>query len=488
MPSCPSLAIVLLACFAGLARADSLLQVRAGEFCSPGSPGLAVPGTFDMRGIALPNWAEQARPDSGVVRQILQPMALHGLNTLFISLQGPGGAGRFFSADGRRVDETAGRAFTGLAFLTRDHGFALVVDVFSGDPRYRLESPEAYLAAARSLARLLPAKHSCVFIIAGLDGARPQAPDSPSFLRDPREALRLCEAIKQPKTDALVGLGANLLSRGPAGAAAPTLFYVGQSAEDLRLLLEPDPAAAGGRLVPCRDRWILRPGTDGADWDPAALSFMREVERERLAMARPPAVASGPAAVELIPADERREGFVPLFDGRSLEGWTTLTGNWGGWRVQDGAITCLGQTGPWLRTVRRYESFVLRLEFKIADRGNSGVFIHAPYDARASRFGMEVQIHGTRAEPPNQDCTGAIYMVAAPRLDASKPAGQWNSLEIVSRGTRLQITLNGQVVQDLETAQNDALKTRLKAGCIGLQDHGNPVSFRSIRIRELTPE
>ncbi len=184
---------------------------------------------------------------------------------------------------------------------------------------------------------------------------------------------------------------------------------------------------------------------------------------------------------------EEADGWQPLFDGRSLEGWTTLRTDWGAWHVRDGAIVCDGSTmGPWLRTRRRFESFVLRLEYRISEKGNSGVFVRAPLDGRASRFGFEVQIMGRRPDPlDDQYSTGAIYAALPPKEDASRPVGQWNELEVTCDGPMLQVRVNGRGVQDVDTRNVAVLKDRRRQGRIGLQDHGDKVWFRRIRIKEL---
>jgi len=202
----------------------------------------------------------------------------------------------------------------------------------------------------------------------------------------------------------------------------------------------------------------------------------------------------GALFVASAPATPRRaeRGFRSLCNGRDLTGWV-LVGQ-GEWNARDGEIVCAGKGGGWLRTARVYQNFVLRLEYNIAPRGNSGIFVRAPEQGRSSQLGFEVQILDDAGKPPNNRSTGSLYEVAAPSKNRSRPAGEWNQVEILCHGTRVAVTLNGEKIVDIQT-DDPALNARLdddhKAnrrhtrGYIGLQDHGAPIRFRNIRLRTL---
>ena len=127
----------------------------------------------------------------------------------------------------------------------------------------------------------------------------------------------------------------------------------------------------------------------------------------------------------------------------------------------------------------------LCLEWKIEEGGNSGIFLRAPRAARCSRIGMEFQLRGDHGREPTDDSTGAIYDVLAPVVNAGRPAGEWNEVEILLDGTYLKATLNGQIVHDIDFHDHPGLQFRLRRGFIGLQDHGNYVAFRNIRLLRL---
>jgi len=184
--------------------------------------------------------------------------------------------------------------------------------------------------------------------------------------------------------------------------------------------------------------------------------------------------------------EEARDGWIALFNGRSLDGWSATGWNSEGFIAKDGAIVRNRGGGDSLQTRDRYADFILRLEWKIArPDGNSGIFLRAPRENRESKMGLEFQIMGDFGQEPNKNGTGAVYDVVAPTVNASHPVGQWNDLEIYLDGPRYRATLNGVIIQDLNFDQNDELRHRLRNGFIALQDHGSKVAFRNIRIKTL---
>lgn len=195
------------------------------------------------------------------------------------------------------------------------------------------------------------------------------------------------------------------------------------------------------------------------------------------------------------PADE--PGFTPLFDGRSLTGWTRFGGHETTWSLTDGRLVCSGEGGGWLGTETDHASFVLRLEFRMSDGSNSGVYLRAPADlSHISRTGLEIQLLDELA-PKHANIqpwqrTGAIYHVAAPEPGHQKPPGEWNDLEIRLDGPHALIALNGATIVDDRLDQHPDLEaehTGLKrtTGRIGLQCHNGRVEFRNLRVRDLAP-
>ncbi len=202
-----------------------------------------------------------------------------------------------------------------------------------------------------------------------------------------------------------------------------------------------------------------------------------------------PAPASDPSA-QLSP-DEANGGFRPLFNGQDLTNWVAIDGAAGTFEVKDGVLVGdrkgRWDLAYWLSSDREYADFELRLQYRIESGGNSGIFIRAPREGRASRNGMEIQIvdDGNKAGQPNVSSTAAIYQVAAPAKFASRPAGEWNDLWILCDGERVQVTLNGAVVNNVSVSQQPKLQSRPRRGYIGLSAHTKPVNFRNVRIREI---
>ena len=187
----------------------------------------------------------------------------------------------------------------------------------------------------------------------------------------------------------------------------------------------------------------------------------------------------------LLTEEERADGWTSLFDGKSLDGWWLAGANPNGFVVKDGTIEWAAHGGGMLMTHDRYDNFMLRIEWKIEEGGNSGVFLRAPRANRASKIGMEFQLQGDYGREPEEHITGAIYDVLSPLVNAGKPAGEWNELEVTLDGTKMKAVLNGQVVQDLDLNDHDELRPRLRRGFIALQDHGCHVAFRNIRVKKL---
>jgi hypothetical protein len=188
-------------------------------------------------------------------------------------------------------------------------------------------------------------------------------------------------------------------------------------------------------------------------------------------------------------------GFVPLFDGKTLDGWKRNGGKPEAWGVEDGAIVSRGEGGGWLASVRPYADFVLRLEFRLTPESNSGVYLRAPDDSsHISRTGLEIQLldetHPRYKGIHPWQLTGAIYHVAAPEPGHLRPTGEWNTMEIRAEGPRIVITLNGAAVVDDRLDAHPELERehpglKRSRGQIGLQSHNGRVEFRAIRIKVL---
>jgi len=166
-------------------------------------------------------------------------------------------------------------------------------------------------------------------------------------------------------------------------------------------------------------------------------------------------------------------GWTTLFDGSTLDGWNQI-GN-ANWRLADDAVEADSGSG-FLVTPRSYGDFELTLEFWVDEPANSGIFIRcADPTTVTDRNSYEVNIYDTR--PDQTYRTGGIVHIASP-ASVIQAGGQWNTYEITARGSRLQVTLNGQELVDVED-------TQFAEGPIALQYGAGVVRFRNVRVREL---
>ena len=191
--------------------------------------------------------------------------------------------------------------------------------------------------------------------------------------------------------------------------------------------------------------------------------------------------------------DKADDGFVDLFNGKDLTGWTT-EGNWV--PQDDGSLLIAPREGErgWQRykdyiwTDKTYKNFILDIEYVYPAGGNSGIFFRVKDTANPVNTGIEAQILDSskkKGDMTHHDHGGIIRTVGASKNMSKKP-GEWNRMIITCRGSHLHVNLNGQDIIDIKLDES-AMKDRPLEGHIGLQDHGQPhnLRFRNLRIKEL---
>lgn len=193
------------------------------------------------------------------------------------------------------------------------------------------------------------------------------------------------------------------------------------------------------------------------------------------------------------------KGFEPLFNGKDLTGWkVNKGGKMSVWGAENGVLFVNGSGGGWLMTEKEYGDFDLRLEFKLPEKGNSGVALRTPLGGDPAYQGMEIQIlddswyknrKNYKDLKPTQ-LTGAIYDVVPPEKDATKPAGEWNQFHITAKGRHITVVLNG--VKTIDANLDDHKKRADKhpgllreKGHLGLQSHDGRVEFRNLYVKPL---
>jgi len=211
---------------------------------------------------------------------------------------------------------------------------------------------------------------------------------------------------------------------------------------------------------------------------------------------------------------EKSDGWKLLFDGATTAGWHTYgkTGIGKAWKVEDGALRLDAASkkdwqtaeGGDIVTDAEYENFDLRLEWKIAPKGNSGIMFYVKEEPQYQypwQTGPEIQVLDNDGHPDGKITkhrTGDLYDLISVSKETVKPVGEWNSVRIVANKGKLDGYLNGEHVLNT-TMWNDAWRQlvagskfkdmpgfgKFQKGKISLQDHGDNVWFRNIKIKEL---
>ena len=191
------------------------------------------------------------------------------------------------------------------------------------------------------------------------------------------------------------------------------------------------------------------------------------------------------------------DGFTPLFDGKTLNGWTLLGKTGEGYLVRDGKIVCPPKGGGNLFTEKEYSDFIIRFEFKLEDGSNNGLAIRAPLQEGGIAYeGMELQIINNSGErykdiEPWQK-HGSLYHVFPAKTGHLKKSGEWNRQEVVVQGRQVKVVLNGHTILDanLDSVSDPEIRKKhpglqRKSGHIGFLGHNEPLELRNIRIKEL---
>jgi glucose/arabinose dehydrogenase len=205
---------------------------------------------------------------------------------------------------------------------------------------------------------------------------------------------------------------------------------------------------------------------------------------------------------------EKKAGWKSLFDGKTTKGWRNYKKQEisNGWQVKDGALTRADKGAGDIITTEKYEEFELSLEYKISKGGNSGIMFHVIEQAGPPwHSGPEIQIQDN-VDGHDPQKAGWLYQLYQPAIDpktakpidATKPVGQWNQVNLIISKNKCELNMNGirywtcklgspDWNEKLAKSKFAKLEMFAKAGqgFICLQDHGDMVSYRNIKVRTL---
>jgi HEAT repeat protein len=195
---------------------------------------------------------------------------------------------------------------------------------------------------------------------------------------------------------------------------------------------------------------------------------------------------------------EISEGFESLFNGKNLDGWQ---GNKTDYFAQDGEMVVNPERGGHgnIYTEKEYSDFNFRFDFQLTPGANNGLGIRAPLEGDAAYVGMELQILDNTAAiyanlQPYQ-YHGSVYGVIPAKRGFLNPVGEWNSEEVIVKGNKVKVILNGTVILDgdiAEASKNGTLDHKehpgllREKGFIGFLGHGSALKFRNLRIKDLS--
>ena len=190
--------------------------------------------------------------------------------------------------------------------------------------------------------------------------------------------------------------------------------------------------------------------------------------------------------------------FVPLFNGKNLDGWV---GNKDSYKAIDGMIVVDpngGGSGGNLFTVDQYSDFILKFEFQLTPGSNNGLGIHAPLEGDTAYMGKELQILDNTADKYDElqpyQYHGSVYGIIPAKRGYLNPVGEWNKQEVIVKGSKIKIILNGTAIVDgdfVEASKNGTMDNKehpgleRTSGHIGFLGHGDIVRFKNIRLKNL---
>jgi hypothetical protein len=205
------------------------------------------------------------------------------------------------------------------------------------------------------------------------------------------------------------------------------------------------------------------------------------------------------AAPNTLTDEEKAAGWKLLFDGKTTAGWRNYKKPdiAAGWKVENGALVRGEERAGDIITTEQFAAFEFSMEYNISKGGNSGLMFHVTEEGNVAwHTGPEIQIQDSTSAAKDPQKPGWLYQLYRSDVDAAKPAGEWNQLRLLITPEKCATWMNGQLYYEYVKGSKDWDERVAKSkfaklpsfgkpttGHICLQDHGNPVSFRNIKIR-----
>ena len=200
--------------------------------------------------------------------------------------------------------------------------------------------------------------------------------------------------------------------------------------------------------------------------------------------------------IKILSEQEKTEGFVALFNGKDLTGWT---GDTKGYVAEGGKIAIYPERSSGnLYTIDEFANFIFRFDFRLTPGANNGLGIRTLLEGDAAYVGMEIQILDDTSPKYNglkpYQFHGSIYGVVPSKQGHLKPVGEWNSEEVIADGRHIIVKLNGTTIVDADIDKASTPATidgrdhpglKRDKGHIGFCGHGDYLEFRNIRIKHL---
>lgn len=206
-----------------------------------------------------------------------------------------------------------------------------------------------------------------------------------------------------------------------------------------------------------------------------------------------PATQGETPTIDLKDLEQKQGGWEYLFSGESLDDWLIQGLEITGPKLEDGTMVFRGFDYWAVITKKQYKNFILRLEMMFdpekGEKANTGILLRTPQEKiyKEQDKCFEIQLVSDAGSAPSKTSSGAIFGALAPSTNPIKKPGEWNSIEIELNQPHLKVTINGEVVQDIDLTEVKGLPELRPVGSIAIQylQKTGRVHYKDIRIKPI---